>query len=93
MAGPAVGPEAIPVIVIIGLHGPPEIQNLTQGISTQVETPFQRYRAGGCPSGGGEAPKNVHENQDINKTKKGIIREDRGGNIIRPDTAKTMRWI
>ena len=67
MPGTAVGPGAIPVLGINGLHNPPEIQNLTPGISARVATFFRDIALGGCLSGGGEAPRNVNEIQDVNK--------------------------
>jgi hypothetical protein len=59
---PIVGPGAIPVLELLGLQSAAEIQNLTPGIHTPVETFFRDNAPGGCHSGGGEAPRNVHEN-------------------------------
>jgi len=47
-----VGPGAIPVIGINGLHCPAETRNLTPGIHTPVETFFRNIAPGVCRSGG-----------------------------------------
>ena len=51
----AVGPGAIPVIGINGLHSPPKIQNLTHGLSTRVEI------VPGAAAVAGQSPQERHE--------------------------------
>jgi len=69
----AVSPGAIPVLELMGLYCPAEIQNLTPGLSTRGETIFLD-RTGGSRSAGGEAPENVHENKGgFSKAKKCIL--------------------
>jgi hypothetical protein len=63
----AVGPGAIPVLELMGLQSPAEIRNLTPGIHTPVETFFGDIAPGAATVAGGEAPKNIHENQDITR--------------------------
>ena len=47
------------------IFGSVEIPDLTSLPEIHDEPVFDRYRKGGCHSGGGEAPKNVMKNDDF----------------------------
>jgi len=52
-----VGPGAIPVLEIMGLQSPAEIQNLTPGIHTPVETFFRDIAPGAATVAGAKPPR------------------------------------